>query len=226
MMNMLKKLLKILLWLIGGGVLLIVLTLAGFYLYFAIPMQKNFAKLETVTSFDCATGDRWQMTTPLENHPSQLLGVFAEIDSHQSDLMLARELIEGLHHSQSEFTPRYAVGMLEIKRHYTTQKRLELAINHYHMGSKGSCHVFGMIAASQYYFGKTPQQLSIAEMALLVGLAGKANYFSPFEHPDRAQQGRDRILRQLLDKHLITEAEYQTALTEPLLTEPHRHHDQ
>ncbi len=156
MTNMLKKLLKILLWLIGGGVLLIVLTLAGFYLYFAIPMQKNFAKLEAVTFSDCATGDRWQMTTPLENHPSQLLGVFAVIDSNQFDLMLARKLIEGLYHSHSEFTPRYAVATLEIKRHYTTQKRLELAINHYHMGSKGSCHVFGMIAAAKYYFGKTP----------------------------------------------------------------------
>ena len=218
---MFKKILKILLWLIGGSVLLLVLILEGFYLYFAIPMQERFAKLEAVTSSDCVTGDRWQVISPLENYPSRFLKLFSEVDSLQSDLMLARELIEGLHHSQSEFTPRYAVGILEIKRHYTPQERKAFAINRYYMGGKDGCSVFGMTAASRYYFDKTPQQLSIAEMALLVGVAKAANYFSPFDRPEKAQQRRDQVLQRLLGKHLITEAEYQTALKEPLPTESH-----
>lgn len=218
---MLNLPLKILLWFIGGSVLLLVLTLAGFYLYFAIPMQKNFVKLETVISSDCVTSNRWQITTPLENYPSQFLEIFSEMEGHQFDLMLARELIEGLHHRQSEFTPHYAIGTLEIKRHYRQQQRLELAINQWHMGYIGDCNIHGMTAAAHYYFGKTPQQLSVAEMALLAGITRGASYYSPFEHPDRAQERRDRVLQRLLGKHLIIESEYQAALKELLPTEPY-----
>ncbi|QQZ28121.1 hypothetical protein HMY34_04755 [Thiothrix subterranea] len=220
-MNMLKKLLKILLWLIGGSVLLLVLTLAGFYLYFAIPMQKNFAKLEATQSTDCTTSDRWQIIAPLESYPTQFLDIFSETNSGDPDLMLARKLIEELHHRQSEFTSRYIVGTQEIKRHYTQQQRLELAFNHWHMGNIGDCAIHGMTAATYYYFGKIPQQLSVAEMALLAGVTRGASFYNPFKHPDRAQERRDLLLQLLLDKHLITEAEYQTALKEPLPVKPH-----
>lgn len=58
-------------------------------------------------------------------------------------------------------------------------------------------------------------------MALLAGIVKGANYYNPFERPEKAQKWRDQVLKVLLDKHLITDAEYQTALKEPLPTAPH-----
>jgi membrane carboxypeptidase/penicillin-binding protein len=221
MMNMLKKLLKILLWLIGGGVLLIVLTLAGFYLYFAIPMQKNFAKLEATQSTDCTTSDHWQIFMPIETYPTRLQDMFEQLNQGSVENTLARLLIEDRPYRNLEFSTRLAVGILEIKRHYTPKERIELAMNHVYVGSYGDCHVRGMEAGTQYYFSKKPQQLSVAEMALLAGIVKGANYYNPFERPEKAQKRRDQVLKLLWDKHLITEAEYQTALKEPLPTESH-----
>ena len=209
-MGMFKKLLKILLWLIGSGILLIVLTLAGFYLYYAIPMQERFAKLKTVP-----------VTTTWEAYPVQLRQMFERINSRDTDLMLARQLIEGLHHSQSEFTPRYAVGTLEIKRHYSQRQRQELYFNQCYIGSSGNNAIRGMNDAAHYYFGKPPAQLSIAEMALLVGIAKGAIYYNPFKYPDRALKRRNQVLEIAHNDNLITTAEYQAALKEPLPTEPH-----
>ena len=225
-MNMLKKLLKILLWFIGSSVLLLVLTLAGFYLYFAIPMQKNFAKLEATQSTDCTTSDHWQIFMPIETYPTRLQNMFEQLNQGSMDNTLARMLIEDRPYRNLSFSARLAVGVLEIKRHYTPNERIELAMNHAYMGNNGDCRIRGMEAGTQYYFGKTSQQLSVAEMALLAGIVKGANYYNPFERPEKAQERRDQVLKVLLDKHLITEAEYQTALTEPLPTEPHRHHEQ
>ncbi len=221
-----KKTLKILLWLIGGGVLLIVLTLAGFYLYFAIPMQKNFAKLEATQSTNCTTSDHWQIFMPIETYPTRFQDMFEQLNQGSVDNTQARMLIQDRPYRNFEFSARLAVGVLEIKRHYTPNERLELAMNHAYMGNDGDCRIRGMEAGTQYYFGKTSQQLSVAEMALLAGIVKGANYYNPFARADRAQERRDLVLKVLLDMHLITKAEYQTALKEPLPTEPHRHHDQ
>lgn len=94
---MIRKVLKPLLWFISGSSLLIGLTLFGFYLYYAIPMQKNFAALETKTPSDCVTGDYWQIITPWNDFPPRVREIFERFNSKYVDSSLSRKLIEGLY---------------------------------------------------------------------------------------------------------------------------------
>lgn len=219
---MLKKLLKILLWFISGVPLLFGLTLFGLYLYFAIPMQKNFARLETTQSADCNTGDYWQIVTPLEDFPPRVSEIFGRFNKNAINIYLTRKIVESMpRRGKLEFMTREVVANLEIKRRYSVQQRFDLSMNHVDLAYRGSCTIQGVTAAAAYYFGKTPAQLSLGETVLLAGLEKSPGFYSPFKHPDNALRRRNQMLEILHNEHLVTDREYQAALTEPLPTVPH-----
>jgi len=62
----------------------------------------------------------------------------------------------------------------------------------------------GVEDASQHFFHKEPEQLEVAEAALLAGLIRAPAYFSPFTHPDRALQRRNEVISAMVDAHAIT----------------------
>jgi membrane peptidoglycan carboxypeptidase len=63
----------------------------------------------------------------------------------------------------------------------------------------------GVEAASQYYFGKEPNQLDNAEAALLAGLIRAPSRYSPYKHPDRALSRRNEVIDTMVRDHAITE---------------------
>ena len=63
----------------------------------------------------------------------------------------------------------------------------------------------GVEAASQYYFGKEPNQLDIADAALLAGLIRGPSRYSPYKHPDRALARRNEVIDAMLGDHVITD---------------------
>lgn len=217
-MGMFKKLLKIILWLIGGGMLLFVLTLTGFYLYYAIPMQERFAKLEMG---DAVAG----CPQPAYVYPQRFIALFERMEKGTISHVLARQALEDWAAKETRSLWRNLqelIAGLEIERHYTKQQQVWIAMNNGYMASRPDhCPIRGMNDAAYYYFGKTPAQLSVAEMALLVGLVKGAGYYNPFEHPDRALQRRTQVLEISLNDKLITIAEYQAALQESLPTKTH-----
>lgn len=219
MMNMLKKLLKILLWLIGGGVLLIVLTLAGFYLYYAIPLQERFAKLEIG---DSVAGCPQQTYV----YPSRFITLFERMEKGAIHHVLARYALEDWYAKETRSLSRQIqelIAGLEIERHYNRRQQVWIAMNNGYMVYRpNNCSIRGMNDAAHYYFGKTPAQLSVAEMALLIGLPKAPSRYNPFEHPDRALERRNQVLDILHNDKLITAAEQQAALKEPLPTTPHQ----
>jgi penicillin-binding protein 1C len=79
-------------------------------------------------------------------------------------------------------------------------------------------NLVGVEAASWAYFGKPPGALDAAEAALLVALPRRPEALRPDRHPAAARRVRDRILRLAERRGLLTPAETEAALAEPVPT--------
>ena len=70
---------------------------------------------------------------------------------------------------------------LEIERLYTKDKILEMYLNEIPYGGKA----YGVLAASEIFFGKQPSELNLSEIAVLTALPQSPTYYSPYgQHPD------------------------------------------
>ena len=77
-------------------------------------------------------------------------------------------------------------------------------------------NLVGVEAASWAYFGKPPGALRAAEAALLVALPRRPEALRPDRHPVAARRVRDRILRLAEQRGLLTPADTEAALAEPV----------
>ncbi len=73
-------------------------------------------------------------------------------------------------------------------------------------------HAYGVEAASQTYFSKPAQKLSLLQAALLAGLPQAPTDYDPINHPSTALARRDQVLRAMLDNGAITLREYEHAI--------------
>jgi penicillin-binding protein 1C len=78
----------------------------------------------------------------------------------------------------------------------------------------------GVAAASWAYLGKSPQNLTRSEAALLAVLPQAPSRLRPDRQPQRAQIARDKVLRRLAEFQVWPQASVNEALEEPLLLAP------
>ncbi len=96
---------------------------------------------------------------------------------------------------------------------YPKDKILEMYLNQIPYGGT----VYGVEAASQTYFGKKAQDLTLAQSALLAGLPEAPTTNSPFgSHPEFALQRQKTILNKMREQGYITIKERETAKKETL----------
>ncbi|RMG72694.1 MAG: PBP1A family penicillin-binding protein, partial [Nitrospirae bacterium] len=107
---------------------------------------------------------------------------------------------------------------LQIEKKYTKEEILGLYLNQAFFGT----NAYGIEAAAHTYFGKSTEELSIAEAALLAALPRAPSYYSPFKHPEKALKRRNLVLKKMLQLGYISDIEYEEALREPLPERPHR----
>ncbi|MFI3169042.1 MAG: transglycosylase domain-containing protein [Faecalibacterium sp.] len=74
----------------------------------------------------------------------------------------------------------------------------------------------GVQTASNVYFGKDVDELSIAECAMLAGITQNPTGYSPYNNPEELLERRATILWNLYDQGKISKVEYQTAIDEPI----------
>jgi 1A family penicillin-binding protein len=76
--------------------------------------------------------------------------------------------------------------------------------------------VYGIWAASQEYFGKTPDKLSITESASIVGLLQGPGIYDPSKHPDKMLARRNEVLHNLVETEKMSENEFNSLKKTPL----------
>jgi penicillin-binding protein 1A len=76
--------------------------------------------------------------------------------------------------------------------------------------------VYGIWAAAEEYFGKTPDKLSITESASIVGLLQGPGIYDPLKHPDKMLSRRNEVLHNLVETEKISEKEFNLLKKTPL----------
>ena len=109
---------------------------------------------------------------------------------------------------------REAILAVRLEDLLSKDEILEIYLNHIYFGR--GVYGIGMAAAS--YFGKRPEELTLAEIAYLAGLPKAPNNYHPINHLDRALARRAYVLNRLAEDGVITEAEAEAAKAEPLVT--------
>ncbi|MBQ5947700.1 PBP1A family penicillin-binding protein [Massilia sp. ST3] len=100
----------------------------------------------------------------------------------------------------------------KIEDALTKDQILELYMNQIYLGQRA----YGFSSAARSYFGKTLDQLSLAEIAMLAGLPQNPARHNPVANFKRAEQRQHAVLKRLLELGEITGDQYRQALSEPL----------
>ncbi len=109
---------------------------------------------------------------------------------------------------------------IQIERKYTKDEILEAYLNVIYFGH--GAH--GVQAASQAYFSKSVEQITLPEAALLAAVANGPSIYSPFNDPEAGLNRRNLILRRMRDYGYITEEQYNEAQATPITLEDGRRH--
>ncbi|PRC93850.1 penicillin-binding protein 1A [Solimicrobium silvestre] len=106
----------------------------------------------------------------------------------------------------------------KLEQRYSKDKLLELYMNQIYLGERS----YGFAAASNIYFDKPLEQISVAEAAMLAGLPKAPSAYNPVANPQRAATRQHYILQRMLELGYIKPEAYQQAMEEKLILNPSR----
>ncbi|KAE9542007.1 penicillin-binding protein 1B [Ursidibacter maritimus] len=109
-----------------------------------------------------------------------------------------------------------ALMSIILDARYDKNRILETYLNEIYLGQNGSYQIHGFALASQFYFGRPIQEISLSQMALLVGMAKGASLYNPWRNPQLALERRNVVLKILLEHQKITQSEYDFLVQQPL----------
>ncbi|MBI3971706.1 MAG: PBP1A family penicillin-binding protein [Chloroflexi bacterium] len=107
---------------------------------------------------------------------------------------------------------REAVLAIDISRRYSKDRILELYLNSVYFGNQA----YGVQAAAEAYFGKSVQELDVAEAALLAGLIRSPSTTNPFENEPAAKAEQQRVLDLMARQGFLSPNEAKAAAAKPL----------
>jgi penicillin-binding protein 1A len=99
----------------------------------------------------------------------------------------------------------------QIEREYPKDKILEMYFNQIYFGHGA----YGVEAAAQTYFGKSVDELNLAEAAMLAGLPRAPNTYSPIVDKERARRRRGVVLQRMVEEGFITTEQAEAAAAIP-----------
>ena len=105
-----------------------------------------------------------------------------------------------------------ALLALKLERQLSKDQILDLYLNQIFLGQRA----YGVGAAALVYFGKTLDELTVAEIAMVAGLPQNPIHANPVSSPNRARKRQLWVLSRMRATGVITEAENQQAEAEKL----------
>ena len=100
----------------------------------------------------------------------------------------------------------------KIEQNLSKDKILELYINQIYLGQRS----YGFSAAAHTYFGKSLQEIDVAEAALLAGLPKAPSSYNPISNPKRAKNRQLYVLGRLHKLNFISDEEFNALEKQPI----------
>jgi membrane peptidoglycan carboxypeptidase len=99
---------------------------------------------------------------------------------------------------------------------FTPDELLRIYGSRVYFGEVNGVQLYGFEAAASAYLRKAPRDLTAGEGALLVAMLPYPNAFSPFRHPSRATERRNRVLAEMRRRGYLDESQLRAAIAEAL----------
>lgn len=121
--------------------------------------------------------------------------------------------------NKKTFARKFNEILLAIKIDHDLGKQaiLELYFNKVFLGE----HAYGFGAAAQVYYGKSLNELSLAEYAMLAGLPKAPSSANPIVNPKKARERRHHVLSRMLEGGFITPEQFDEADKAPVTEKYH-----
>ncbi|MEE9187192.1 MAG: PBP1A family penicillin-binding protein [Bacteroidota bacterium] len=107
---------------------------------------------------------------------------------------------------------REQITAVQMEQTYTKDEILEMYFNVAYFG-RGA---YGIATAAEVYFDKSPNELSIGESAILVGMLRGPAHYNPYTKPERSLQRRNLVLREMYEDGYLTRAQFYNATAEQI----------
>ncbi|KEI70726.1 penicillin-binding protein 1A [Endozoicomonas elysicola] len=106
---------------------------------------------------------------------------------------------------------------LQIEQQLSKDEIFELYLNKIYLGNRS----YGVESAAQVYYGKSINELNLAQIAMIAGLPKAPSRYNPINDPKRAMIRRDWILGRMKDLGYITPEDYSEAVNQPVTASYH-----
>ncbi|PTO72253.1 penicillin-sensitive transpeptidase [Vibrio splendidus] len=106
---------------------------------------------------------------------------------------------------------------IHIEQLLSKEEIMELYVNKIFLGHRS----YGFGAAARVYFGKDLPELTLSEIATLAGMPKAPSTMNPIYSIERATHRRNVVLHRMLDEKYITQAEFDEARSETLISKYH-----
>jgi penicillin-binding protein 1A len=106
---------------------------------------------------------------------------------------------------------------IQIENEFEKPDILALYLNKIFLGQRA----YGVAAAAEVYFGKTLNELTIAEAATIAGLPAAPSRLNPVANPDQARDRRGYVLRRMRELKFISAESFEIAMNTPMISRLH-----
>lgn len=101
---------------------------------------------------------------------------------------------------------------VKLERNYTKEEIIVMYLNTVDFGNQA----FGIKSAARVYYNTTPDKLTVAQAATLIGILKGITRYSPTRNPERALARRNTIMGLMVRADLLTEQDYNAEKEKPL----------
>lgn len=109
---------------------------------------------------------------------------------------------------------------LLLEARFDKEQILSRYLNEVYLGQIGNLEIRGVSEGAKYFFGRTLDDLNLAEIALMAGVIRGTGYYNPYLHRLRAFERMRLVLRKMVETGMIAEAEARAALLMPVRLAP------
>ena len=109
------------------------------------------------------------------------------------------------------------ITAVKLERDYTKNEIMAMYLNSVFFGSSA----YGVKAAAETFFAKSPSDLNVEESAMLIGMVNAPTKYNPVLHPEAALSRRNFVIGQMAKAKYITKEERDSIRLTPIVTDFH-----